>query len=93
MAEIGTKSAKARRRRQKATENIQEIEKEDRDGNISAWFNCLHEKLKMSYRVGDLDLPQRYASSRVEEDVGAHDCPYGSRRVLISQEAIGSKVA
>ena len=36
--------------------------------------------LKLRFRVGDLDLPdrrKRYTSSRQEEDVAAHVCPCG----------------
>ena len=38
-------------------------------------------KLKLRFRVGDLDLPERrkiYTSSREEEDVDAHICPCGT---------------
>ena len=38
-------------------------------------------KLKLRFRVGDLDLPERrkrYTSSREEEDVDAHMCPRGT---------------
>ena len=38
-------------------------------------------KLKLRFRVGDLDLPERrkrYTSTREEEDVGAHMCPCGT---------------
>ena len=37
-------------------------------------------KLKLRFRIGDLDLPERrkrYASSREEEDVVKHMCPCG----------------
>ena len=36
-------------------------------------------KLKLRFRVGDLDLPERrkrYTSSREEEDVATHTCPF-----------------
>ena len=40
------------------------------------------EKLKLLYRVGDLDLPERRkrytTSSREEEDVVTHMCPCGT---------------
>ena len=38
-------------------------------------------KLKVRFRVGDLDLPEirkRYTSSREEEDVATHMCPCGT---------------
>ena len=38
-------------------------------------------KLKLRFRVGDLDLPasrKRYTSSREEEDVAANMCPCGT---------------
>ena len=38
-------------------------------------------KLKLQFRVGDLDLPERrkkYASSQEEENVDAHMCPCGT---------------
>ena len=47
---------------------------------------CLHgpmdyaKKLKLRFRVGNLDLPERrkrYTSSREEEDVDTHMCPCG----------------
>ena len=43
-------------------------------------MNCA-KKLKLRFRVGDLDLPERrrrYTSSREEEDVDAHMCPCGT---------------
>ena len=39
------------------------------------------EKLKMPFRVGNLDLPERRkrcTNSREEEDMGAHMCPCGT---------------
>ena len=37
-------------------------------------------KLKLRFRVGDLDLPERkrYTSSREEEDVATNMCPCGT---------------
>ena len=38
-------------------------------------------KLKLRFRVGDLDLPERrerYTSSREEEDVVTNACPCGT---------------
>ena len=37
-------------------------------------------KLKLRFRVGDLDLPERkrYTSSREEEDVATYICPCGT---------------
>ena len=40
-------------------------------------------KLKLRFRVGDLDLPERrkrYTSSRKEEDVATSMCPCGATR-------------
>ena len=40
-------------------------------------------KLKLRFRVGDLDLPdrrKRYTSSREKEDVDAHMCPCGTTK-------------
>ena len=49
-------------------------------------------KLKLRFRVGDLDLPERrnrYTSSREEEDVATHICPCGatieSRTLIIGE--------
>ena len=47
-------------------------------------------KLKLRFRVGDLDLPQnrkRYTSSRKEEDVATNMCPWGP--TLESRTQIG----
>ena len=40
-------------------------------------------KLKLRFRVGDLDLPERrkrYTSSREEEDVATNMCPCGATK-------------
>ena len=48
---------------------------------MSARPNGLREKLKLRFRVGDVDLPERrkgYTSSREEENVATNMCPCGT---------------
>ena len=67
-------------RRGRTPEDIRGTERGDRDEDISAWPNGRGENLKLRFRVGDLDLPERrkrYTSSREEEDVDRQKCPCG----------------
>ena len=52
-------------------------------------------KLKLRFRVGDLDLPERrriYTSSREEEDVATNMCPCGTTIESRTHIAGGCKI-
>ena len=76
----GKVSAKKYGERGEALGYIWGVEGKYWNENVFAWPDGLREKLKLRFRVGDLDLPQRskrYTSSR-EEDMDAHMCPCGT---------------
>ena len=56
------------------------MKRRDRNENVFARPNELHEMLKLRFRAGDLDLLEkrkRYTSSREEEEINAQMCPCG----------------